>query len=297
MFNLFKKKKKWIRFYSIQPGVEALQPWIPAGKLKRKWKTDALKKYYSKDSSCPVMKVKRLWDNKQAVLNGFSGEENHEDLEGLFQHAVTCPALTTLFETGFVMVTPADFVIKQRGDGKDFAWVSQAMFNHDNPTYVKGHIAYQTEGMRDLVNPFAPVNDTVVKLELPWRIQAHDDIVFLQIPIPYWDEKRFSIPTGIVDPRYSYEVNLQLFWHSIEEGEYLVKAGTPLAQWIPIERKYLNNKEYDVIIETANEEDLKNNKIMEFNRSMHFTETTTLANRIKTQEKILSLNKNKERFE
>ena len=36
---------------------------------------------------------------------------------------------------------------------------------------------------------------------------------------------------------------------------------------------------------------------MEFNRSMHFTETTTLANRIKTQEKILSLNKNKERFE
>ena len=56
-------------------------------------------------------------------------------------------------------------------------------------------------------------------------------------------------------------------------------------------------KEYDVIIETANEEDLKNNKIMEFNRSMHFTETTTLANRIKTQEKILSLNKNKERFE
>ena len=37
MFNLFKKKKKWIRFYSIQPGVEALQPLIPAGKLKRKW--------------------------------------------------------------------------------------------------------------------------------------------------------------------------------------------------------------------------------------------------------------------
>tara|TARA_B100001113_G_scaffold86544_1_gene69122 strand:- start:120 stop:1013 length:894 start_codon:yes stop_codon:yes gene_type:complete len=297
MFNLFKKKKKWIRFYSIQPGVEALQPWIPAGKLKRKWKTDALKKYYSKDSTCPVMKVKRLWENKQAVLNGFTGEENHEDLTGLYQHAVTCPALSTLFETGYVMVAPADFVIKQNGDGKDFAWVSQVMFNEDNPTYVKGHIAYQTEGMRELVNPHAPVNETVVKLELPWRIQAHDDIVFLQIPIPYWDEKRFSIPTGIVDPRYSFEVNLQLFWHSIEEGEYLVKAGTPLAQWIPIERKYLNNKEYDVIIETANEEDLKNNKIMEFNRSMHFTETTTLANRIKTQEKILSLNKNKERFE
>ena len=294
MFNLFKKKKKWIRFYSIQPGVEALQPWIPAGKLKRKWKTDALKKYYGKDSTCPVMKVKRLWDSKQKSLNG---QPEEDGIAGLFQHAVTCPALTTLFNTGWIMTAPGDFLIKTDGSGKDFAWVSQVMFNDNNPTYVNAHSPDQTEGMRELVNPHAPVLDTVVKLELPWRIQAHDDIVFLQIPIPYWDEKRFSVPTGIVDPRYSYEVNLQLFWHALDEGEYLVKAGTPLAQWIPIERKYLNNKEYDVIIESANEEDLRNNKIMEFNRSMHFTETTTLANRIKTQEKILSLNKNKERFE
>ena len=52
MWNPFKKKRKWVRFYSVQKGVSALQPWIPAKKIKRKWVTDALKKYYGKDSAC-----------------------------------------------------------------------------------------------------------------------------------------------------------------------------------------------------------------------------------------------------
>ena len=42
MWNPFKKKKRWIRFYSVQKGVSALQPWIPAKKIKRKWVNDAL---------------------------------------------------------------------------------------------------------------------------------------------------------------------------------------------------------------------------------------------------------------
>ena len=114
---------------------------------------------------------------------------------------------------------------------------------------------------------------------------------------PYYDEDRFSVPTGIVDPSYSYEVNLQMFWHAVEPGEYLVKAGTPLCQWIPIPRQWLNNNEFDVIVEDANEEDLKNNEIMDYHRYMSFPEMTTLKGRIANQKKILSLNKNKERFE
>ena len=171
------------------------------------------------------------------------------------------------------------------------------MFDTGGPTYVKAHAKEQTEGMRNLVNPYAPVSDMVIKLELPWRIQAHPDIVFLQIPVPYWDEDRFSVPTGIVDPAYSYEINLQMFWHKIEEGEYLIKAGTPLAVWIPIERKHLSTDTYDVIIESANDEDRRNNKIMDYNRYMRFTEMTTLKERIDNQKRVLELNKNKERFD
>ena len=294
MWNPFKKKKKWIRFYSLHEGVADIYPWIPAKKLKRKWRTDALKKYYGKDSKCPALKIKRLWDHHQQKLE--TGVDS-PDYDGLFQHAVTCPALTTLFETGWIMTAPADFLIKQDGRGEDFGWLSQVLFDSGGPTYVTAHVKEQTEGMRHLVNPHAPVSDTVVKLELPWRIQAHPDIVFIQMPVPYWDEERFSVPTGIVDPSYSYEVNLQMFWHAIEEGEYLIKAGTPLAVWIPIERKYLSNDEYDVIIESANDEDRRNNKIMDYNRYMHFTEMTTLKERIDNQKRVLELNKNNERFD
>ena len=294
MWNPFKKKKKWIRFYSLHEGVSDMNPWIPAKKLKRKWRTDALKKYYGKDSKCPVLKISRLCNHHHnKMMNGVEDA----DYDGLFQHAVTCPALTTLFDTGWVMTTPADFLIKQDGKGEDFGWLSQVMFDTGGPTYVKAHAKEQTEGMRNLVNPYAPVSDMVIKLELPWRIQAHPDIVFLQIPVPYWDEDRFSVPTGIVDPAYSYEINLQMFWHKIEEGEYLIKAGTPLAVWIPIERKHLSNDTYDVIIESANDEDRRNNKIMDYNRYMRFTEMTTLKERIDNQKRVLELNKNKERFD
>ena len=62
MFNIFKKKKKWVRFYSLTPGVKDLQPWIPAVKLKRKWQIDAIKKHSTKENKCPVLKVNRMWD-------------------------------------------------------------------------------------------------------------------------------------------------------------------------------------------------------------------------------------------
>lgn len=223
------------------------------------------------------------------------------DYDGLFQHAVTCPALTTLFDTGWVMTCPADFLIKQDGKGEDFGWLSQVMFDTGGPTYVKAHVPEQTEGMRETIVP-APyeVLDTTIKLELPWRVQAHKDIVFLQIPVPYYEDDRFTVATGIVDPAYSYEVNMQMFWHTKadkEEHEYIVEAGTPLAQWIPFHRKYLENNEFDVIIEDANDEDRRNNKMMDYNRYMHFTELTSLSERIDRQKQILDLNKNKERFD
>ena len=81
-----------------------------------------------------------------------------------------------------------------------------------------------------------------------------------------------------------------------EPGEYLIKAGTPLVQWIPIHRDILNSKGVDVMIETANADDLHNNEVMEYNRRKNFTENTTLSGRIKTQSDLLKLNKNIERF-
>ena len=286
MFN-FKKKNKWIRFYSLDTGVAALHPIFPAKKLRRKWRSEALKREHAKEEKkCPALKAKALWERMQDM--DATGAP-----DGLWSHAATCPALDGVMDTGYIIPAPADFIIHIDGSG-NFEWRSETLFYGGR--YLTAHIPDQTEGMRNLVNQQKDVLDYTIKMELPWRVQAHKDIVFIQQNIAYWDEERFSVPTGIVDPQYSYEINCQLFWHITEPGEYLIKAGTPLVQWIPIHRDILNSKGVDVMIETANADDLHNNEVMEYNRRKNFTENTTLSERIKAQADILKLNKNIERF-
>jgi len=287
--GLFNRKKKWIRFYSMQPGVAELHPVFPATKLKRKWRKEALTSQDKRDEitikQCPAKKAAAVWETlltKVPPVNFWS-------------HAVTCPALHSIMDNGYILPCPADFVIKLDGTG-NFEWKSTIQFYGDR--YVSAHIPEQTQGMRNLVshNQNKDVLDYVIKMETPWRIQAHKDIVFIQIPVTYWEEDRFSIATGLVDPRYSYEVNMQIFWHKTEPGEYIIKAGTPLAQWIPVNRDFLTSKAFDVVIETANKDDLDNNQIMEYNRGKDLFGNTTLGERIETQAEILKLNKNNERF-
>lgn len=289
---IFKKKKPWVRFYSVDPGVADLQPWTHASKLHRKWRTDAIKAGNDKEKRCPYLRVKKLWDRMSAELNG------QESIPELYSHAVTCPALKDVMDSGYILHAPADILIKTDGTGVNFEWISQMRFctQTGSGKYVSAHIPQQTEGVRELVDQTKDVLDWTIKLELPWRVQAHPDLVFMQMPIPYWDEDRFTPPVGVVDPAYSYEINLQLFWHKIEEGEYLIKAGTPLCQWVPMRRDYLNKRNIDFYCETANEADFENNAIMEYQRHKSFMEMETLKERINSHRLILALNKNIKRF-
>ena len=287
--GLFNRKKKWIRFYSMQPGIAELHQVFPATKLKRKWRKDALTSQDKRDEitikQCPAKKAAAVWETLATKIPPVN----------FWSHAVTCPALHGVMDNGYILPCPADIIIQLDGSG-NFEWKSTMEFYGGR--YVSAHIPEQTQGMRNFVshNQNKDVLDWTIKMETPWRIQAHKDIVFIQIPVAYWEEDRFSIATGLVDPRYSYEVNMQIFWHKTEPGEYIIKAGTPLAQWIPINRDFLTSKAFDVVIETANKDDLDNNQIMEYNRGKDLFGNTTLGERIETQAEILKLNKNNERF-
>jgi hypothetical protein len=273
----------------MQPGIAELHPVFPATKLKRKWRKDALTSQDKRDEitikQCPAKKAAAVWETLATKIPPVN----------FWSHAVTCPALHGVMDNGYILPCPADIIIQLDGTG-NFEWKSTMEFYGGR--YVSAHIPEQTQGMRNLVshNQNKDVLDWTIKMETPWRIQAHKDIVFIQIPVTYWEEDRFSIATGLVDPRYSYEVNMQIFWHKTEPGEYIIKAGTPLAQWIPVNRDFLTSKAFDVVIETANKDDLDNNEIMEYNRGKDLFGNTTLSERIETQANILKLNKNNERF-
>jgi len=62
--------------------------------------------------------------------------------------------------------------------------------------------------------------------------------VLLQTHVHYGGESRFTAATGTLDPREAPNCNIQLFWH-VMDGVEIIKAGTPLVQYIPMP-KYMD---------------------------------------------------------
>ena len=219
MLNLFKKKKPWIRFYSLEPGIAEVYPIIPTSSIKRKWMEQ-------KDKRCPFM-----------------GSQN----------SANCPGIKQICRMGWVVVAPMDFIIKTNGDGASFEWeVPNTFTRHSN--YISDHDPSQ---VMPLIDSPRDTLAHIIKIETPWRVRASDDIVMLQQPVHWNNESRFQAVTGIFDPKYALQVNVQLMWHELNSGEEgtLVKAGTPLAQYIPMPRSVLEKTWYDMTVDTAKEPD------------------------------------------
>jgi hypothetical protein len=216
--NIF-KDKSWIRFYSLEPAVADLYPVITAHSLKRSWQDPEVRK-----KKCPI--------------SGLMSSSN-------------CPGITNIANAGYILTAPADFIITTNGDGVTFQWEVPYMFkfSDNNRGYIDKHDYKQTEPLLD--NPSTTLKE-IVKVETPWRIKSSDDVVLLQIPVSYNNETRFSAATGIIDPKYAHVLNVQLFWH-VMEGETFIKAGTPLVQYVPMNRKYLNLNMFETIVDSAGE--------------------------------------------
>ena len=92
---------------ALDEGVADLHPIFPARKLHRKWRTDALKKGRSEERKCPVMRVQNLWKRTMRP---------DESVPELWNHAVTCPALHAIMDSGYIIPAPADFIINMDGE-------------------------------------------------------------------------------------------------------------------------------------------------------------------------------------
>jgi hypothetical protein len=254
----FRNKKSFIRFYSLYPGLESIHPVVPAKSINRQWMID-----YKSDTKCPYHKV----------VNALKG------------HSANCPGINKLVDVGWVLTAPADFTIETFGQGKDFKFEVPILFQKDGH-WISAHDASITKCLLDRPNDTL---ETLIKIDTPWRIQASDDIVLLQQHVPYGNQPNFTVANGILDPKYSYEANVQLFWHVLE-GKVTIKAGTPLVHYIPISRKSLSMSNYDFIVEAASEKDKYTEEAFNYAKSSSFKDTTTLSERIQRTIKIISNN-------
>jgi hypothetical protein len=247
-FRLFHKEpeKSWVRFYSMEPGVPEVHPIVPTSKIKRAWQ---------------LMKQEPDPDNGPMFTKN-------------------CPGIKKLLGAGYTIVAPADFIISTNGDGVTFRWAEARKFSRTTPgweNYIGFHNRHQTELVLD--NPDITLK-TAVKIDTPWRVQASDDVVLLQLPVNYNNESRFTAATGVFDPRFGYVVNVQLFWHVLE-GETLVKAGTPLCQYIPMKRESLNPNIWNVTVDTAGPEDIEREKRFNYATSCSFIPHDNVGSRLR----------------
>ena len=158
-----------------------------------------------------------------------------------------CAGLLQLFRTGFVITAPIDFTIATTGDLESFKWTAPVNAQFQGHDYVMSHSVNQ-------LAKFIPFRQdtlhTILKINTRWRASCSDDVVFLQIPVPYPEHTDFTAATGIFDFHQSHEINIQLFWHKLNDT-ILVKAGTPLCMLVPIPRGF----NVDLIVEPATSED------------------------------------------
>jgi hypothetical protein len=109
--------------------------------------------------------------------------------------------------------------------------------------------------------------------------------MFLQVPVSYNSESRFTDAIGIVDPRYMHAVSVQLFWHVLD-GETLIKAGTPLVQYIPISRELLKKNSHEFICDSATDIEKEIEEAYTFANHNRFPRTDTVSNKIQIITKL-----------
>lgn len=261
MITLFKKwfgltKKSYIRFYTLEPGVHDLYPIAKSSSLRRPFESE-----------------------EQANPQALSSKN--------------CPGIKKLVSAGWIVTAPADFIIRTAGDGVEFEWAEPIKFSKGQSNianYISSHTRSQVE---PLLDDSTNTLKTVVKVETPWRLDASDDLIFLQIPISYNKESRFTAAHGFLDPKYMHAINVQLFWHVLN-GETLVRAGTPLCQIIPIEKSTLGMSKFNVEIVKATEHDYERERSFNFAANCVMLQHDNLKSRLARTSLILNKYKTKE---
>ena len=222
---MFFRKKSYVRFYSVYPGIESTYPVKQAKDYKHKWFDDLTKEYIKEleevtTSKCPF---------KQIISTA------------------KCPAIRDITRRGYIVCAPCDIKIVTEDNGQNISWSTSYSFA--DPPELGPLLSFHTpDSLMNLIDHRPDTLKYVLKINLPWRVECSKDIVLLQSHVHYSSESRFTSAFGVLDPRESNQINIQLFWH-VMDGVEVIKAGTPLAQYIPIQRQF--NPDFSVDIENS----------------------------------------------
>jgi hypothetical protein len=148
------------------------------------------------------------------------------------QTVVRCPGIIDILTTGYIISTWHDFDINIDKDGKVYFLAPDEKITKMLPD--KDSLQMQNgDGMAKHLPKRPWSHPNILKINTPWNILAPKGLKFLVVPLPYTDGFEFESNMGVLDPGYSTELNIQGYLN-LGPGKHSFKAGTPIAQIIPL---------------------------------------------------------------
>jgi hypothetical protein len=208
---------KKIEFFSYVQGVADVFPIIPARNKMPNW-VDQVRQEYKVTAA-------RFKDH------------------GRFPHLYRCPGIFEILGEGYYVTMPWDVIIETNGDLQNFKWTVPS---EELSTLMGGIDLVSPQASDAAMLPTPPGSmSTLIKISTPWHLKSPAGLKFLILPVSYPDSFEFEHMPGILDPGLSSEINLQIQWY-VTNGVHTIKAGTPMAQIIP-----LSEKSYELICRNA----------------------------------------------
>ena len=152
-----------------------------------------------------------------------------------------CPSMPEYMTQGFVVPLWCDLHLKIEND--KFEWQS--------PEKVFNFHSHGDQQFRDWIPKHVRDNSSMIlKPSCPWRVKTPPGWSMWQLPMAYHYNSIFEVLSGIIWSDIHHEINQQMLMK--KHGEFKLDRGTPLAMYVPYERK-----KYDFTIEGPNPENAK----------------------------------------
>jgi hypothetical protein len=203
IFNSFKKDKPKITWFTDVAGLDKICPPIPALQHLPEW-------------------FKNI-DRKRPEVDLRVEKENR----GTIRH---CPALPEFFSMGYILPLWTDVIL----DSDKEKWTYKIpntefkFTNHGNQQF------------KDFIPEHAKDFSFILKPSCPWYIKTPPGWSVLQLPVIYDYNPDFEVLPGIIRSDIHYQINQQMIIKKY--GKIELKRGTPLAQYIPIKRDFLEHE-------------------------------------------------------
>ena len=207
-------KKPTVEFICRIEGVQETMPIIPAKNLKHPW----------------VLRALNDLAEKRKAVGGVFLEKT--------AHVSKCPGIFTLMRHGWVLRSWLDISIETYGDGMGCAWATP--INQRNLLGVDAVEIKSKQELTQFLGTWDGATDGTIKLNTPWDCVVPDGYMLLETSVQYGDDARFEVLSGFVLPEYGpTTLSPQVKW-KVARGKTLIKAGTPLAQYIPIKKEKID---------------------------------------------------------